>query len=169
MLGFSINTKSFVSPACTGSPFCIDATQKCFWTCHSSRSRSNSNSYVWQCNDSPLLHPYEDAGLLQTSQLDSHSEKLSSNTKAREDFLRWLVDCHKASFIPMCLAGKDNILTREAATVVEMTKEGDFSIPVSSSTKRGNAMLRRLSGRITPLNKPSGGNNILDDFETGLN
>ena len=116
-----------------------------------------------------FLHPYEDAGLLQTSQLDSHSEKLSSNTKAREDFLRWLVDCHKASFIPMCLAGKDNILTREAATVVEMTKEGDFSIPVSSSTKRGNAMLRRLSGRITPLNKPSGGNNILDDFETGLN
>lgn len=102
-----------------------------------------------------FLQPYEDSGLLQTSQLDSHSDRLKSNMKRREEFLRWLVDCHKASFIPICLAGKDNILTQEAASAV---RSGDLS------TRHGPGVYRRTSGQFTPMNRTSE-----EDLEALLN
>jgi hypothetical protein len=61
---------------------------------------------------------YQDAGLLQTSRLDGWGRAEPTPMKTREEFRRWLVDCHKASFVPICLAGLDNFLTAEPAVVV---------------------------------------------------
>ena len=65
-----------------------------------------------------FLKPFTDAGLLQTSQLDGWATSRVSSTKRREEYRKWLVDCHKASFVPVCLAGITNSLTAEPAVVV---------------------------------------------------
>jgi hypothetical protein len=61
---------------------------------------------------------YQDAGLLQTSSLDGWGRAEPTSMRTREEFRRWLVDCHRASFVPICLAGLDNFLTVEPAVVV---------------------------------------------------
>lgn len=65
-----------------------------------------------------FLRMYRDAGLLQTSQLDGWDYVKLSSYESREEFRKWLVDCHKASFIPMCLAGKDNFFSYEPAVAL---------------------------------------------------
>ena len=69
--------------------------------------------------------PYLDAALLQTRRMYSHTGNDAANAKSslqREEYRRWLVDCHKASYLPTCLSGgKDNLLTSEPAVV---TSEG---------------------------------------------
>jgi hypothetical protein len=45
-----------------------------------------------------------------------------------------LVDCHKASYVPICLAGVDNFLTAEPAVVVPTSNDTDaLSMQISSS------------------------------------
>jgi hypothetical protein len=61
---------------------------------------------------------FVDAGLLQTSRLDGWDKLQTTSQAQREEYRRWLVDCHKASFVPVCLAGSDNLLTVEPAAVV---------------------------------------------------
>lgn len=61
---------------------------------------------------------YKDAGLLQTSDLDGWNVEEESSTKEREGFRKWLVDCHKASYIPVCVNGEGNFLTAEPAAVI---------------------------------------------------
>jgi hypothetical protein len=65
-----------------------------------------------------FLRQYKDTGLLQTSQLDVWDSKRFSTWEKREEFRKWLVDGHKASFIPICLAGEDSNLTWEPAAVL---------------------------------------------------
>jgi len=88
-----------------------------------------------------FLQAYNDAGLWQTSHLDrfmavvdgtrsTSSQSLNTTatpserqfrlapTHSREEYRRWLVDCHKASYVPICLAGTDSVLTMEHAKVV---------------------------------------------------
>ena len=59
-----------------------------------------------------FLRAYQDAGLLQTSRLDGWDGDIPSS-RHREEYRNWLVDCHKASYVPVCLAGVDNFLTAE--------------------------------------------------------
>ena len=62
---------------------------------------------------------YEDAGLLQTSLLDGWDNTIPSSAEKREEFRRFLVDAHKAAYIPVCIAGgATNILTAEPAVVI---------------------------------------------------
>jgi hypothetical protein len=70
---------------------------------------------------------YKDAGLLQTSELDGWNMDEETSVKEREEFRRWLVDCHKASYIPVCVNGEDNVLTAEPAAVIatDRDKEDD--------------------------------------------
>lgn len=70
-----------------------------------------------------FLRCYNDAGLVQTSDLDGWDLKKPITLAEREDFRRWLVDCHKASYIPICLAGLDNFLTAEPAVVISSERE----------------------------------------------
>lgn len=81
--------------------------------------------------------PYEDAALLQTRRMYLNHENSSTNTNSsllREEYRRWLVDCHKASYLPTCLSGgKENLLTLEPAVV---TSEGMMDI-ISASERTG--------------------------------
>lgn len=74
-----------------------------------------------QCTLEKFLRCYEDAGLLQTSKLDGLSNKESMAD--REKYRRWLVDCHKASYVPICLSGGDDFLTNQPAVVVPIQRE----------------------------------------------
>lgn len=62
---------------------------------------------------------YDDAGLLQTSLLDGWDNAIPTSVEKREEFRRFLVDAHKAAYIPVCIAGgATNILTAEPAVVI---------------------------------------------------
>ena len=64
---------------------------------------------------------YEDAGLWQTSKLDGLSNK--ETMQDREKYRRWLVDCHKASYVPICLSGGEDFLTSQPAVVVPIQRD----------------------------------------------
>ncbi|VEU35295.1 unnamed protein product [Pseudo-nitzschia multistriata] len=64
---------------------------------------------------------YNDAGLWQTSKLDGLTNK--ETIKGREKYRRWLVDVHKASYVPICLSGGEDFLTSQPAVVVPIERE----------------------------------------------
>jgi len=63
---------------------------------------------------------YMDAALLQTSQLDTWDASLEETTEdRREQYRKFLVDAHKAAYVPICIAGGiSEELTAEPAVVV---------------------------------------------------
>jgi len=63
---------------------------------------------------------YMDAALLQTSQLDTWDASLEETTEdRREQYRKFLVDAHKAAYVPICIAGGiSEALTAEPAVVV---------------------------------------------------
>ena len=71
---------------------------------------------------------FKDAALLQTSLLDGWNTECSS-VKKREEFRRFLVDAHKAAYVPVCLAATDtqDFLTAEPAVVVPLSSDPDSS------------------------------------------
>ena len=75
-----------------------------------------------------FLRAYQDAGLLQTSNLDGWDREIPTTSKKREEYRNWLVDCHKASYVPVCLAGVDNFLTAEPAVVIPTVDDTDVSV-----------------------------------------
>jgi hypothetical protein len=68
---------------------------------------------------------YRDAALLQTSHLDGWGD--CSSQVLREEYRRWLVDCHKASYVPTCLVGSSDgvAFTSEPAVVVPRAHDVD--------------------------------------------
>lgn len=66
---------------------------------------------------------YKNAGLLQTSDLDGWNVDKETSVREREGFRRWLVDCHKASYVPVCVNGEDNFLTAEPAAVIATDRD----------------------------------------------
>lgn len=74
------------------------------------------------------LQAFRDAALLQTSLLDGWNTEHNS-FETREEFRRFLVDAHKAAYVPVCLAATDteDYLTIEPAVVVplECDEESD--------------------------------------------
>jgi len=53
---------------------------------------------------STFLRAYMDASLFHTSELDGLDVKEATSPELRESFRRFLVDAHKAAYIPVCLA-----------------------------------------------------------------
>jgi hypothetical protein len=66
------------------------------------------------------LRAFQDASLLQTSLLDGWDVVEDTSMEKREDFRRFLVDSHKAAYVPVCIAGnnQEESLTAEPAVVV---------------------------------------------------
>lgn len=84
--------------------------------------------------------PYDDAGLLQTSLLDGWDNTISTSVEKREEFRRFLVDAHKAAYIPVCIAGgAANILTAEPAVVIP--SENDDMLGYSNLATNGQSNL----------------------------
>ena len=75
------------------------------------------------------LKPYQDAGLVQMSMLDGWDNQEPTSQKKREEFRRFLVDAHKASYVPVCIAGSKEVMTAEPAVVIHSDNdEGDPSL-----------------------------------------
>jgi len=70
-----------------------------------------------------FLRAYMDAGLLQTSKLDGWGH--GKTFEEREKYRRWLVDCHKASYVPICLSGGEDFLTSQPSVTVPTIRELD--------------------------------------------
>ena len=75
-----------------------------------------------------FLDAYNDAALVQTSLLDGWDvgpEGEHWNFKRREQFRRFLVDAHKASYVPVCIAAVNtlNIITAEPALAQPLSAE----------------------------------------------
>lgn len=93
------------------------------------------------CNNIILekfLRPYSDASLKYTGKLNNEEEGEDAWPE-REEFRRWLVDCHKASYLPTCLSGgTKNLLTAEPAMVVpKVTQTASLaSHPVQTASMR---------------------------------
>lgn len=77
-----------------------------------------------------FLQAYMDAALLQTSMLDGWDfgpESQHMSWEKREDFRKFVVDAHKASYVPVCIAatqgGSKNKMTAEPAVVVPTNEQ----------------------------------------------
>jgi hypothetical protein len=79
---------------------------------------------------------YRDCGLLQTASLDGWDRSRPSTMESREEYRRWLVDCHRASFVPICVAGNDSCITLEPAVVVPDGNDRDHSSGTLSESHR---------------------------------
>jgi hypothetical protein len=115
---------------------------------------------------------YQDAGLLQTSLLDGWDNTIPSSVEKREEFRKFLVDAHKAAYIPVCIAGgATNILTAEPAVVIP--NENDDMLGYSDLTASLKPELLINSpgspyfGDQAPIFQPSRGNQRdSEDFAT---
>lgn len=71
-----------------------------------------------------FLKTYRDGGLVQAGRMHygrRRSSRSISSEMEREEFRRWLVDCHKASYVPTCLSGGHaNFVTIEPATTTDV-------------------------------------------------
>ena len=55
----------------------------------------------------------------------------------REKYRNWLVDCHKASYVPICLSGGEDFLTVQPAVVVPKSREQEAALSPDSVPSRG--------------------------------
>ena len=79
---------------------------------------------------SKFLRAFKDAALLQTSLLDGWDTTAETGADRREEFRRFLVDAHKAAYVPVCLAGTDTdrFITAEPAVVTPLPYDADQSL-----------------------------------------
>jgi len=95
--------------------------------------------------------PYQDAALLQIGRM--HNSSCQNSWMEREETRRWLVDCHKASYVPSCLSGGGkNLVTAEPATTITTIEDSDGNDEYSTSyrsllqrqeTQRGGILRRQ--------------------------
>eukprot|EP00529_Nitzschia_sp_RCC80_P002476 CAMPEP_0113497048 /NCGR_PEP_ID=MMETSP0014_2-20120614/30432_1 /TAXON_ID=2857 /ORGANISM="Nitzschia sp." /LENGTH=1750 /DNA_ID=CAMNT_0000390981 /DNA_START=222 /DNA_END=5474 /DNA_ORIENTATION=+ /assembly_acc=CAM_ASM_000159 len=74
------------------------------------------------------LRAFSDVALLQTSLLDGLDPSQESCLAKREEQRQWLVDAHKAAYVPVCIASsKEAMITSEPAAVLPLeTDVEDF-------------------------------------------
>lgn len=82
------------------------------------------------------MRAFQDAALLQTSLLDGWNATETSSMNEREEFRRFLVDAHKAAYVPVCLAATDtdDFLTAEPALVVQLETDPDAPMPKATAS-----------------------------------
>lgn len=78
---------------------------------------------------------YKDVALLQTSDLDMVDNTLATSRKQREEYRKFLVDAHKAAYVPICLAGEiASGLTFEPADVIDHRNDPLRPNPIPQNT-----------------------------------
>jgi hypothetical protein len=71
-------------------------------------------------NRKRYLKSYLECALLQTSRLDGWDNQMPTSREKREEYRKFLVDAHKAAYVPICIASSHTTkLTAEPAVVVE--------------------------------------------------
>ena len=114
-----------------------------------------------------FLRPFSDVALLQTSLLDGWDTTESTSMEKREEFRRFLVDSHKAAYVPVCIAGThtDEVLTAEPAVIVPTMEENQMGIANVMPTPQSQIDVAPM----TPVPDPVGGMNSREtsDATTG--
>jgi Uncharacterized integral membrane protein len=84
-------------------------------------------------NRKRYLKSYVDCALLQTSQLDGWDNDVPTSVEKREEYRKFLVDAHKAAYVPICIASSTTAtkLTAEPAVVVEHKNDVLQPVPLS--------------------------------------
>jgi hypothetical protein len=84
-------------------------------------------TFMYQAHAKQKYKPaFNDAALLQTAMLDGWDTTPDiSSREQREEFRQWLVDAHKAAYIPVCMFGEDTngCLTAEPAVTLPVVSE----------------------------------------------
>ena len=94
---------------------------------------------------------YIDTSLLQTASLDMCNSSKNASLQERQSFRNFLVDAHKAAYIPVCIAGSaTSMLTAEPAVAISTDLDTDYeNHPPSVSTlpykQRGSIACKRWS------------------------
>lgn len=80
--------------------------------------------YQWHAK-AKYKRAFDDCALLQTALLDGWDTEKPLAEEHREEFRKWLIDAHKAAYVPVCLFGLDTLgcLTAEPAVVIPMEGE----------------------------------------------
>lgn len=87
------------------------------------------------------LRAFNDAALLQTSLLDGWDTNVVTSEAKREDFRKFLVDCHKAAYVPVCIAGdQSTTLTAEPAVVVPIEFDDDGAFETANGAQDSSAV-----------------------------
>jgi len=72
------------------------------------------------------LKAFTDVALLQTSLLDGWDTNEESFASKREEFRQFLVDCHKAAYVPVCISSYEGTsITSEPAVVIRLETDDD--------------------------------------------
>jgi len=77
---------------------------------------------------------------------NAHQEKmLTDSWEEREEFRRWLVDCHKASYLPTCLSGgtSNDLLTAQPAVVIPISATNNNEVDSSKPDPSMRDLLQR--------------------------
>ncbi len=100
-------------------------------------------------NRKRYLRAYNDAALLQTSQLDGWDNSVPTSSEKRDEYRKFLVDAHKAAYVPICIAGGSTAaLTAEPALVVPHENDILTPMPLADTT---SAELDSRGGTIQPI------------------
>lgn len=80
-----------------------------------------------------------DAGLVQLATLDGWDNTTSTSREMREEYRKFLVDSHRAAYVPICLAGANaSGLTYEPAVVVPHPNDMLQPVPLDNPIATGN-------------------------------
>lgn len=72
------------------------------------------------------LKAFTDVALLQTSLLDGWDNNVESCASKRVEFLQFLIDSHKAAYVPVCIGSDEGTsITSEPAVVVALEADHD--------------------------------------------
>jgi Calcium-dependent channel, 7TM region, putative phosphate len=74
-----------------------------------------------------FLKAFRDTSLYTSSSLDGWDIDVPTCIDRREEFRRFLVDAHKAAYVPVCLASSAEVLTAEPAIVVSSENDVDLT------------------------------------------
>ncbi len=89
------------------------------------------------------LRAFNDAALLQTSLLDGWDTNVETSQEKRAEFRKFLVDCHKAAYVPVCIAGdQSTFITAEPAVVVPAECDDDYNSVHDASEFDGDPSFR---------------------------
>ena len=96
------------------------------------------------------LRAFSDVGLLQTSLLDGWDTAKPESSDTREARRQFLVDAHKAAYVPVCIAGtsSNDKLTAEPAVVIPTLSDTEVSAEegtTQNASPRAHGDVLRLS------------------------
>jgi hypothetical protein len=109
-----------------------------------------------------FLKPFLDTSLYTSSSLDGWDIDIPTCVERREEFRRFLVDAHKAAYVPVCLASSAEVLTAEPAIVISSENDKDLA-PVVAIPKQKAKSKRPPSHSKSFESTASNGSEFHDD------